>query len=72
MGNMRFKVGDRVRIKSLDWYNENKDEDGDIDCGDALMTTEKSQFCGKIVTISNISDVADAYYKIEKDNGCYH
>ena len=68
---MEYKVGDRVRIKSLDWYNENKDELGNIDCGDALMTTEKSQFCGKIVTISNISDVIDAY-KIEKDNGCYN
>ena len=71
MGNMRFKVGDRVRIKNLDWYNENKDELGNIDCGDALMITEKSPFCGKIVTISNISDVVDAY-KIENDNGCYN
>ena len=25
---MRFKVGDKVRIKSFDWYNENKDKDG--------------------------------------------
>ena len=71
MGNMRFKAGDRVRIKSLDWYNENKDELGNMDCGDALMTTEKSQFCNKIVTISNVSDVVDGY-KIEEDNGHYN
>ena len=65
---MEYKVGDKVRIKSIDWYNENKDEYGNIDCGDYLMIFEKSQFCGKIVTISSISDVTDSY-KIEEDNG---
>ena len=27
---LNYKVGDRVRINSLDWYNQNKDEDGNI------------------------------------------
>lgn len=30
---MKYKVGDKVRIKSLDWYNTFKDEDGVVDCG---------------------------------------
>ena len=68
MTELKYKVGDKVRIKSLDWYNENKDEYGNIDCGDYLMIFEKSQFCGKIVTISSISDVTNSY-KIEEDNG---
>lgn len=27
---MKFKVGDKVRIKSKDWYEKNKDEGGYI------------------------------------------
>ena len=67
---MKYKVGDKVRIKSLDWYNENRNILGNVDCGDALMTFEKIRFCGKIVTISSISDVTDRY-KIEEDNGLW-
>lgn len=51
---MRFKVGDRVRIKSLDWYNENKDEYGYINCGSRAFFTKMSDWCGKIVTIKEI------------------
>ena len=54
MGNMRFKVGDRVRIKSLDWYKENKDEYGYIDCGSRAFFTKMSNWCGKIATIKEI------------------
>lgn len=67
---MKYKIGDRVKIKSLDWYNENKDILGNIECGDAIMNIKTSQFCGKIVTISNISDVTYTY-KIQEDNGQY-
>ena len=28
---LKYKIGDRVRIKSIDWYNENKDKNGYID-----------------------------------------
>lgn len=67
---MKYKIGDRVKIKSLDWYNENKDILGNIECGDAIMNIKTSQFCGKIVTISSISDVT-YIYKIQEDNGQY-
>ena len=56
---MKYKVGDKVRIKSLDWYNENKNEDGSV----WLMATThskynfmepQSDFCGKVVTIEEV------------------
>jgi len=63
---MRFKVGDRVRIKSLDWYNENKDKDGNIVfyskvphfswCENVrtVFTKDMVKFCGKVVTIERV------------------
>ena len=59
MENMKYDIGDKVRIKSLDWYNENKNEDGSV----WLMATTHSEynfmepqsdFCGKVVTIEEV------------------
>ena len=55
MGNMRFKVGDRVRIKNLDWYNENKDDNREIKFENGIFTTLKSTFLGQIMTIEEIT-----------------
>jgi hypothetical protein len=65
MGNMRFKVGDRVRIKSIDWFNENKDRFGRIDTGYAIFSPEMAEHCGRIVTISF---VYKNYYDIMEDS----
>ena len=52
---MRYKLGDKVRVKSLAWYNENKDEYGCVYCGDGMIFCDKMQeYCGKIMTISRI------------------
>ena len=51
---MKYNVGDKVRIKSLDWYNENKDEYGYINCGSRAFFTKMSNWCGKIATIKEI------------------
>ena len=63
---MKYKVGDTVRIKSLDWYNENKDEYGYIDCGSRYFFTEMSDWCGKIATIEEI-DKTNCYRLEEYD-----
>ncbi len=50
---MRYKRGDRVKIKSLDWYNENKDQHGKVACGYHVFTEEMSKFCGFTMIVCN-------------------
>lgn len=52
---MKYNVGDRVRIKSLDWYNENKDDNHEIKFENGIFTTLKSTFLGQIMTIELIT-----------------
>ena len=52
---MKYKVGDRVRIKSIDWYNENKDNNREIKFENGIFTTLKSTFLGQIMTIEEIT-----------------
>ena len=66
---MRYKVGDKVRIKSIDWYNENKDEDGIVELSTHVFAPGMSQFCGKTLTINSV-DNFDKKYKMTED-GCY-
>lgn len=67
-----YKVGDKVRIKSIDWYNENKDEYGTImfstDNGDFSFTKEDAHFCGQVVTIEH---EGKGYYLIVEDDRGY-
>ncbi len=51
---MKYKVGDKVKIKSLDWYNDNRDFYGNVECGVYYFIEEMTKYCGKILTIGNI------------------
>ena len=51
---MKYKVGDKVRIKSLDWYNKNRDKTNEIECGSVYFISDMTVFCNKIVTISSV------------------
>ena len=63
---MKHKVGDKVRIKPKEWYEENKDEFGEIDsCG---FTEMMQHYCGKVATIVDMDDYS---YSIDLDNGSY-
>ena len=62
--NMKYKVGDKVRIKGFGWYNENKDETDDIECSNNIwFYREMSKFCGKVMTISYVG--VDYYSMVE-------
>ena len=67
---MEYNVGDRVRVKSLDWYNENKDEYGNIDINcDFTFYADRSKYSGKVLTIS---EVFDNCYGVIEDNNEYY
>ena len=77
MSEINYKVGDRVRIKSLDWYKKtlripsklswiNK-ADGffeGIRCGSRVFTDAMCKFCGKVMTIK---EVGITFYLMEED-----
>lgn len=63
---MKYKPGDKVRIKSLDWYNTNKDDFGLIFCNNICFDEKMIEFCGKTVTI--VAQRDNKYYYIKEDN----
>lgn len=69
---MRYKKGDKVIIKSQEWYDKNKDESGIItfsaDRGDYSITKEDERFFGRVVTITY---EGEGYYLIAEDDRGY-
>ena len=64
---MRYRKGDKVRIKSREWYNANKNSEGAIIFPNFRIFDESmSKFCGKVVTIATYVSRGD-YYDIEED-----
>ena len=67
---LKYNVGDKVLIKSLDWYNANKDEDGNIDIDyDFTFYASRSKYCGNVFTIS---EVFNNCYGVKDDNNKYN
>lgn len=67
METLKFKVGDKVRVKSLEWYNDNKNYDGNIYGlnNKKNFIKEMTCYCGQIFTIKEIEND----YYIMHDNG---
>ena len=52
---MRYRPGDRVRIKDMKWYIDNKNEYGEVDCGEQSFTESMALCCGEVLTIEGIA-----------------
>ena len=72
---MKHKVGDTVKIKSIDWFNaQEKDSDGDIHIYSVnnivYFTKDMSNFCSKEAKIEDIR-IDDNIYFLDVDKRCY-
>lgn len=68
----KYKIGQKVRVKSLDWYHHNKDSFGSVPIGDKKpkFTYAMSKYCGQVLTIDEQTEYEGEYYMIE-DDGVY-
>ena len=57
---MKYKVGDIVKVKSIGWYNRNKDEDGVVNIW-PNFTIGMSKYCGKKVKIERVMGDSETY-----------
>ena len=63
-----MKTGDKVTVKSLEWYNANKNALGRVDNNGKgfYFMPEHAKYCG---TTATVIDVYAGSYKISADNG---
>lgn len=69
----KYKLGDKVRVKSLEWYNLNKNKNGEIVKDYITFLEGMSKYCGKEYEIYNIISGINHYvYKLyDTDNWCF-
>lgn len=62
----KYKIGDKVRIKSIEWYNQNKEEHGLI-INDAeesnVFCSGMSPYCGRELTVKAILKSNESWKK---------
>lgn len=68
---MKYKVGDKVIIKSSVWYYKNRDKIDQVDCGNACFIPSMVTFCGQVVTISSVQSLLKVY-RIKEDGGTFN
>lgn len=64
---MKYKVGDKVKIKSREWYESNRNKDGEYVVSGLFFTDNMTKFCGKEATIT-YSDEDDGTYQLDIDS----
>ena len=68
---MKYKVGDKVIIKSSVWYYKNRDKIDQVECGNACFIPSMVTFCGQVVTISSVQSLLKVY-RIKEDGGTFN
>lgn len=69
---MRYRKGDKVRIKSREWYNANKNREGAVIFHNLrIFDEDMSRFCGRVVTIAAYVPRGDYYDIVEDGNVNY-
>ena len=69
----KLELGQKVTIKSLDWYNSNKDDSRTIKLTTEVFVEEMSEYCGKTATIVDVFQDLDGesdatMYRIDLDH----
>lgn len=67
---MRYNAGDVLRVKSLEWFKENRKYDSyfcdfRVNCGKFYFHADMTPFLGKVITIRS---VGSGYYNGVEDN----
>lgn len=66
---VELKVGNKVRIKSLKWYEENKNEFGEVDVPETFVHS-MTKYCSKEYEITRIMDTGTHLaYMLKGTNG---
>ena len=68
----KLELGQKVTIKSLDWYNSNKDKNGAVILSAEVFVEEMAEYCGKTATIVDVFKDLDGesnaiMYRIDLD-----
>lgn len=71
----KFKVGDKVKVKSIEWYNNNKDICGNVfreenNRKTSLFTHDMLDYCSKTLTIISINAFEE--YTVKEDGGKWY
>ena len=62
---MKYKNGDTVKIKSYQWYNTNKNSNGDVHDCKMIFNSTMSIYCGNEMTIEEVDEEGQFYYLYE-------
>ena len=52
----KFKIGDRVKVKSFKWYNDNKDEYNNVSTTHSCFNSGMCCYCGKETIIDAVNE----------------